>query len=189
MWALPPATQAVVGPHAQFGEDGILEDIFRDCASGCCAEVGAYDGLTGSATLEFERKGWSCLLVEPNPDLLEQIRRNRGCAIDGRAASAQEGQATFYVADHVEQMSTLELNHRHHRWVREVGGELRETTVKTARLDTILEDAGFARLDFVTIEDGLDLQSDDHFARDERTDRVRGRLDAVLIAARAAPRR
>jgi alkanesulfonate monooxygenase SsuD/methylene tetrahydromethanopterin reductase-like flavin-dependent oxidoreductase (luciferase family) len=43
-------------------------------------------------------------------------------------------------------------------------------------------------LDFVTIEDSLDLQSDDHFHRDERTDRVRGRLDAVLIAARAAPR-
>jgi alkanesulfonate monooxygenase SsuD/methylene tetrahydromethanopterin reductase-like flavin-dependent oxidoreductase (luciferase family) len=43
-------------------------------------------------------------------------------------------------------------------------------------------------LDFVTIEDGLDLQSDDHFGRDERTDRVRGRLDAVLIAARVAPR-
>jgi alkanesulfonate monooxygenase SsuD/methylene tetrahydromethanopterin reductase-like flavin-dependent oxidoreductase (luciferase family) len=42
-------------------------------------------------------------------------------------------------------------------------------------------------LDFLTIEDGLDLQSDDHFGRDERTDRVRGRLDAVLIAARAAP--
>jgi alkanesulfonate monooxygenase SsuD/methylene tetrahydromethanopterin reductase-like flavin-dependent oxidoreductase (luciferase family) len=43
-------------------------------------------------------------------------------------------------------------------------------------------------LDFVTIEDGLDLQSDDRFRRDERTDRVRGRLDAVLIAARAAPK-
>ena len=43
-------------------------------------------------------------------------------------------------------------------------------------------------LDFVTIEDGLNLQSDHHFGRDERTDRVRGRLDAVLIAARTAPR-
>ena len=42
-------------------------------------------------------------------------------------------------------------------------------------------------LDFITIEDGLDLQSDDRFARDQRTDRVRGRLDAVLIAARVAP--
>jgi alkanesulfonate monooxygenase SsuD/methylene tetrahydromethanopterin reductase-like flavin-dependent oxidoreductase (luciferase family) len=42
-------------------------------------------------------------------------------------------------------------------------------------------------LDFITIEDGLDLQSDDRSGRDERTDRVRGRLDAVLIAARVAP--
>jgi alkanesulfonate monooxygenase SsuD/methylene tetrahydromethanopterin reductase-like flavin-dependent oxidoreductase (luciferase family) len=43
-------------------------------------------------------------------------------------------------------------------------------------------------LDFITIEDGLDLQSDSHFAKDERTDRVRGRLDAVLIASRVAPK-
>jgi len=42
-------------------------------------------------------------------------------------------------------------------------------------------------LDFLTIEDGLDLQSDDRFPADSRIDRVRGRLDAVLIAARAAP--
>jgi alkanesulfonate monooxygenase SsuD/methylene tetrahydromethanopterin reductase-like flavin-dependent oxidoreductase (luciferase family) len=42
-------------------------------------------------------------------------------------------------------------------------------------------------LDFVTIEDGLDLQSDHPFRAEARTDRVRGRLDAVLIAARAAP--
>lgn len=43
-------------------------------------------------------------------------------------------------------------------------------------------------LDFVAIEDGLTLQSDHPFRPDDRTDRVRGRLDAVLIAARVAPR-
>ena len=42
-------------------------------------------------------------------------------------------------------------------------------------------------LDFVTIEDGLTLQSDDTFHVDHRSDRVRGRLDAVLIASRVAP--
>lgn len=42
-------------------------------------------------------------------------------------------------------------------------------------------------LDFLTIEDGLNLQSDDRFQADSRTDQVRGRLDAVLIAARTAP--
>jgi alkanesulfonate monooxygenase SsuD/methylene tetrahydromethanopterin reductase-like flavin-dependent oxidoreductase (luciferase family) len=43
-------------------------------------------------------------------------------------------------------------------------------------------------LDFVTIEDSLTVQSDDPFEPDDRIDRVRGRLDAVLIAARIAPR-
>jgi alkanesulfonate monooxygenase SsuD/methylene tetrahydromethanopterin reductase-like flavin-dependent oxidoreductase (luciferase family) len=43
-------------------------------------------------------------------------------------------------------------------------------------------------LDFVTIEDGLTLQFDNPLRADERTDRVRGRLDAVLIASRVAPR-
>ncbi|MFF0014241.1 LLM class flavin-dependent oxidoreductase [Streptomyces sp. NPDC005374] len=42
-------------------------------------------------------------------------------------------------------------------------------------------------LDFVTIEDGLGPQSSHFFEPDERTDQVRGRLDAVLIASRIAP--
>ncbi len=42
-------------------------------------------------------------------------------------------------------------------------------------------------LDFVTIEDGLGLQTARSYEPDRRTDQVRGRLDAVLIAARVAP--
>ncbi|KAB1985997.1 LLM class flavin-dependent oxidoreductase [Streptomyces triticiradicis] len=42
-------------------------------------------------------------------------------------------------------------------------------------------------LDFVTIEDGLGLQSSSPTGPDGRTDQVRGRLDAVLIASRVAP--
>ncbi|MBW8795714.1 MAG: LLM class flavin-dependent oxidoreductase [Streptomyces sp.] len=42
-------------------------------------------------------------------------------------------------------------------------------------------------IDFVTIEDGLGLQSSHYGEPDGRTDQVRGRLDAVLIASRIAP--
>ncbi len=42
-------------------------------------------------------------------------------------------------------------------------------------------------LDFVTIEDSLSLQSSAYDGPDGRTDQVRGRLDAVLIASRIAP--
>jgi alkanesulfonate monooxygenase SsuD/methylene tetrahydromethanopterin reductase-like flavin-dependent oxidoreductase (luciferase family) len=52
----------------------------------------------------------------------------------------------------------------------------------------LVAEAERGALDFVTIEDSLGLQSDNHFDADDRTDRVRGRLDAVLIAARIGPR-
>lgn len=42
-------------------------------------------------------------------------------------------------------------------------------------------------LDFVTIEDALGLQSTLPDGTDDRTDQVRGRFDAVLLAARLAP--
>ena len=51
----------------------------------------------------------------------------------------------------------------------------------------VIQEAERGLLDFVTIEDGLSLQSGSFGRPDPRTDQVRGRLDAVLIAARAAP--
>jgi alkanesulfonate monooxygenase SsuD/methylene tetrahydromethanopterin reductase-like flavin-dependent oxidoreductase (luciferase family) len=62
----------------------------------------------------------------------------------------------------------------------------REPRARPAELFTgrywtdVIAEAERGLLDFVTIEDGFTLQS-------TRTDRVAGRLDAVLIAARAAP--
>jgi alkanesulfonate monooxygenase SsuD/methylene tetrahydromethanopterin reductase-like flavin-dependent oxidoreductase (luciferase family) len=52
--------------------------------------------------------------------------------------------------------------------------------------DLVIEAEG-GLLDFVTIEDSLGLQSSEFNGPDGRTDQVRGRLDAVLIAARVAP--
>jgi len=62
----------------------------------------------------------------------------------------------------------------------------REPRARPAELYTgrywtdVIAEAERGLLDFVTIEDGFSLQS-------SRTDRVAGRLDAVLIAARTAP--
>jgi alkanesulfonate monooxygenase SsuD/methylene tetrahydromethanopterin reductase-like flavin-dependent oxidoreductase (luciferase family) len=67
--------------------------------------------------------------------------------------------------------------------------DARPTDLVTPRYWTdLVTEAERGLLDFVTIEDGLTLQSDNGVRVDERTDRVRGRLDAVLIAARVAPR-
>ena len=51
----------------------------------------------------------------------------------------------------------------------------------------LVAEAEHGLLDFVTIEDSLGLQSSSFSGLDGRTDQVRGRLDAVLVAARIAP--
>jgi alkanesulfonate monooxygenase SsuD/methylene tetrahydromethanopterin reductase-like flavin-dependent oxidoreductase (luciferase family) len=51
----------------------------------------------------------------------------------------------------------------------------------------VVTEAERGLVDFVTIEDGLSLQSTLGGAPDGRVDQVRGRLDAGLIAARVAP--
>ncbi|MCW2574896.1 MAG: Fmnh2-utilizing oxygenase [Modestobacter sp.] len=51
----------------------------------------------------------------------------------------------------------------------------------------LVREAEAGLLDLVTFEDALSLQSTDREGPDERTDQVRGRLDAVQVAARVAP--
>lgn len=51
----------------------------------------------------------------------------------------------------------------------------------------IVRIADEAGIDFATIEDSFALQSSRPFGPDDRTDEVRGRLDALLLAARLAP--
>ena len=66
--------------------------------------------------------------------------------------------------------------------------DARPAELFTARYWTdLVREAETGTLDFVTVEDALGLQSDRPDGPDDRTDHVRGRLDAVLIAARVAP--
>jgi alkanesulfonate monooxygenase SsuD/methylene tetrahydromethanopterin reductase-like flavin-dependent oxidoreductase (luciferase family) len=66
--------------------------------------------------------------------------------------------------------------------------DARPTELLTPRYWTeLITEAELGLVDFVTIEDSLSLQSSRYDGPDERTDQVRGRVDAALIAARVAP--
>ena len=66
--------------------------------------------------------------------------------------------------------------------------EARPSELFTARYWTdLVSEAEGGLLDFVTLEDSMGLQSSLYDGLDDHTDQVRGRLDAVLIAARVAP--
>jgi FkbM family methyltransferase len=138
--------------YAQFSEDRSLDEVFGARTHGYCVEVGAHDGVTGSATYAFERKGWDCLLIEPVPECAAEIKRRRNCQVVTCAASARDGEATFLVAKNVEEMSTLDASPEHREWIERAGGRIEEITVRTRPLDDILSDAGFPEVQFITID-------------------------------------
>jgi FkbM family methyltransferase len=138
--------------YGQFAEDRILEEIFGDCAEGYCVEIGAHDGLTGSASYVFEKRGWHCLLVEPIPESVEKIHKHRTGIVVNCAVSDKEGVARFSVAEGVEAMSALDLNPDHRDWIKRAGGTVKEITVRTATLDSLLAEAAFPEIQFMTID-------------------------------------
>lgn len=78
---------------SQAGQDEYLDRVvFHGRRGGRFAEIGAYDGVTGSNTLFFEKsRGWSGLLVEASPRLYAEVLRNRDTPCLNVAVAAEFG--------------------------------------------------------------------------------------------------
>jgi hypothetical protein len=62
--------------QSQFGEDGVIEEIFRriGCRNKICVEFGAWDGVHLSNTWNlWNRQGWAALLIEGDKEKFETL--------------------------------------------------------------------------------------------------------------------
>ncbi len=157
--------------YSQFGEDRVLAEIFHDKPRGTCVEVGANDGYHGSTSLYFEKLGWNCVLVEPNPSLATKLRAERTGKVFECAASDVDGTATLQLAEGAEMahaLSSISDDAATKRIVRRHGYATRPVEVATRRLDTILQEAGFTEIDFITIDvEGHELSALRGFSLDQ----------------------
>lgn len=65
--------------HSQFGEDGIIEQIFKTVDPGdkLCVELGAWDGIHLSNTRKLiEENTWKAVLIESDPKKFESLKNN-----------------------------------------------------------------------------------------------------------------
>lgn len=148
--------------YAQFGEDRKLHRLIGD-SDGVYVEVGGNNGIEASNTYYFEKLGHQCILVEPIPYMVAQIRKNRRCTVIEAAADEQSGTAEFVVARGGETLSTLDNENRFRSRVDEHPDQER-ITVRTETLDRILEEAGLAegrdRIDLLSIDvEGNELRA------------------------------
>ena len=145
--------------HAQAGEDVVLSGIFDGQQHGTCLEVGALDGIKDSITLHFEETGWSCILVEANPELAEKAKANRRARVFSCAAGRATGMTEFVIAKGAEYLSTMKPTPKHVARILTDGGTIEKVKVTVMRVDDILEEAGVSHLDFATIDvEGAELE-------------------------------
>lgn len=148
--------------YSQFQEDRILARIFGGTYTGTCVEIGANDGIHGSTTYFFEKKGWKCILVEPNPTLAARLRSFRTGQVFECAASSETGMAVLQLAEGdglAHAVSTIESGDEAANTLRKHGATVRPVQVTTKRLDEILEESGVDEIDFMSIDvEGHELE-------------------------------
>jgi FkbM family methyltransferase len=145
--------------------------FFGDHGPGYFVEVGANQPRELSQTWDLEQKGWTGILVEPQPDLADALRRQRSAKVFAEACSSRRNSGSrlrLHLAgphSSFDQKLNLE-NVKPHGSV--------EVPVRT--LDEILSEAGAPAIDFLSIDvEGHELDVLDGF------DLVRWRPRLILI--------
>lgn len=142
--------------YSQFAEDKILSQIFNDKVHGTCIEVGANNGIDDSTSFYFEKIGWDCILVEPNPYLCQEIRQVRKAKLFEYAASNKNGMTMLHVvegSDRSHGLSTISPNEEYLTRVKIHKFSSRPVQVATTTLDEILNKAEIkGGIDFITID-------------------------------------
>ncbi|MBC7405103.1 MAG: FkbM family methyltransferase [Cytophaga sp.] len=142
--------------YSQFGEDRILAEIFNKKATGLCIEVGANDGVNDSTTMYFEKLGWNCILVEPNPILCKLIRSFRNSTLIEAAASNENGKTSLFVAEGSERahgVSTIDSTDVALNKIKSYGFTYNEVQVETTTVNEILDNLKIDRaIDFVSVD-------------------------------------
>lgn len=146
----------------QHVEDELKRAYLRDIDRGTFVEVGANQPEESSQTFALEQSGWTGILVEPQPDLADQLRRRRSAKVFAVACTSRRNAGshmTLYLAGgHSSFDPRLNLAE-----VKPHGA----IAVPTRTLDQILNEADVASIDFISIDvegheldvfDGFDLQ-------------------------------
>jgi FkbM family methyltransferase len=158
---------------AQESEDDLKRGFLDHIQKGYFVEVGAYQPQLFSQTLELEQRGWTGTLVEPQPQLADDLKRRRAARVFAEACSSRlksGSRMTLYLRDG---HSSFEPNNLAIGRLKSTG--ILDVPVRT--LDEILVEAGAPRtIDFVSIDvEGHELDVLDGF------DLARWRPRLVLI--------
>lgn len=142
--------------YGQFETDKYIARYFPSDYVGTCIEVGAAHGTVSSNTLYFEKRGWKCLCIEPNPSMYSQLVRNRKITANYAVSDYNQDDVDFNIVvlpnGDESAISGLELDYRLLNSHTVIDQRVIKVNVRT--LDSIIDEFNFVDdyLDFVSID-------------------------------------
>ena len=125
-------------------------------AKGKFVDVGANDGQKGSMTYELEKNGWSGILIEPNPILVENLKKVRTSPVYPFAISSTEGDLPFYIVegpDNLHGLSRFDYTKEFEEHIIKCGGTVKKTIVPVRKISSIMKEAqGLETVDLLKID-------------------------------------
>lgn len=150
-----PSDDVGLGVMLRHSDEVRVVQAFFQSQRGYFVDVGANEPIERSQTYHLEQLGWTGVLIEPQPDLAEALRRGRKARVYAVACSSPENSGRLMplkLADAYSTLNTLTLVA-----TANVTGII-DVPVKT--LDEVLVDAGApSPIDFLTIDvEGHELE-------------------------------
>lgn len=148
--------------YGDYETDLAIQKYFEPGYIGTCIDVGAGVGTERSNTYFFEKNRWTCLCIEPNPDLYKHMRMYRRLALNLACSSYDKKSVPFQVyvvnQDNQEAISSLVVDQRLVESHKEIINKTYEIQVEVKKLDTILSRINIEKIDFVSIDtEGTEL--------------------------------
>lgn len=145
-------------PYAsQAGQDLVVDRIMNQKQGGTFVDVGAYDGVTGSNSMFFERwRNWTGVMVEPVAAQRAKAEKMRSSPCMEYAVSDKKGTADFItVTEGFTQMSGLSKTYDD-QLLKRIRSDPRHVEnvvkVRTRSLSAILVEADILNPDFVSLD-------------------------------------
>jgi FkbM family methyltransferase len=148
--------------YGDYETDLAIQKYFEPGYIGTCIDVGAGMGTDRSNTYYFEKKYWTCLCIEPNPNLYSHMRMYRRLALNLACSNYDKKSVPFQVyvvnQDNQEAISSLVVDQRLVESHKDIINETYQIEVEVKKLDTILSRINIEKIDFLSIDtEGTEL--------------------------------
>lgn len=132
-------------------------------SKGVFVDVGANDGIKGSMTYDLEKNGWTGILVEPNPTLVERLKKVRTSPVFPYAISSTEGDLPFYIVegpDNLHGLSRFNYTTEFESHINKSGGSVKKMIVHVKKISNVMKEAAqLDHVDFLKIDvEGHELE-------------------------------